>query len=126
MVNYIINIVKGKPKGDRTKTIREVVGTATNIKDARKKSIEYIKKSNNRRFTVLTVKANYHPKIGDRFISEIRSMDEINEEFAFGTGDAELVCWVSSQKEYYISKPPIYDEYVVNTEGKILYKVSYW
>ena len=124
MVEYIINIVKGRPKGDRTKTIREVIGLAHSIQEARRKSIAYIKKSD--RFTVLTVRPTYHPKTGDRFLVSFKSMDDLDEEFAFGSGDVECISWVKKENHYYIEKPPMYDEYVIDTNGKILYKEDYY
>lgn len=123
MVEYIINIVKGRPKGDRTKTIREVIGIAHSIQEARRKSIAYIKKSD--RFTVLTVRPTYHPKIGDKFIVSFKSMDDLDEVFAFGRGDVECISWVKKKNNYYIEKPPMYDEYIIDTNGKILYKEDY-
>ncbi len=121
MANYVVNIVKGRP--DRTHTLREVIGVASTIQSARKIAINYVGKSKDK-FAVISAKPSL--KKGSRFLSEIRKMDEVEEDFAFGKGDVEVLNYVPRRKQYLTSKPPLYDDYVVDMNGKILFMVDYW
>jgi len=121
MAKYVVNIIVGRP--DRTHTLREVIGVASTIQSARKMSISYIGKSKDR-FTIISIKPSL--KKGSRFTSMIRSLDEIDEEFAFGKGDVEVMNYEYKDHYYLTAKPPLYDEYAIGTDGRILFKRDYW
>ena len=102
MVKYVVNIIVGRP--DKTHTLREVIGVANTIQSARKMSIGYIGKSKDK-FTVISIKPSL--KKGSRFTSLIRSLDEIDEEFAFGKGDVEVMNYEYKDHYYLTAKPPM-------------------